>query len=732
MLVLLAGTAAYVIVHDRAAIWRAAHENTLSVALGLESISGALIEQSLDSLRGIDDDLRDRSASEALAAEVLRNAMRFDPVSAYLGVVAGDGTTVAVSRVGGRTPHNIEVALGRTIVRPKSGDIELMQLIQIPGQSDWYLPITRPMSGAFPDGAFEFCLIPAWRMVAGADSLRLLPDSYVAFVATDGRRLLRYRKDRDLFEANGPALPPAITETLLARRQGSLEGPNSVTGTPQIVGYARSAVLPMWVSTIVPTRALYLQWAREAAGPVLVLLLGMAGVVVFWLRLRASLLRLDATLSKERYRANHDMLTGLLNRDAFGRRINAAIVNSPGSEFAIVMLDISNFKDINDTLGHAAGDEVLQHVGQRMNRMLGDAALVARLGGDELGIFAPEAHTPDGLDELRMQLQACLAEPIVLRGVALELAAHMGAAVYPEDACIASELMRCADIAMYAGKAELRPFSRYAEVMDHFTPDMLALKAEFAKALREKALGLVYQPKVRLDDGALVGVEALSRWDHPTQGSISPGVFVPLAENSELIHPFTQFVLATALEQVAAWHAEGYAVPVAVNVSVNNLLDSEFIDLVRDLLGRHGLPASLLELEVTESAAMRHPETVIKRMQVLRDLGVRLSIDDFGTGYTSLSYLKRLPVHALKIDRTFVSNLAQDEADQRIVKSSIQLAHGFGMKVIAEGVESARVAGLLADYGCNCAQGYYFARPAAAAEIEVQWLTRPAMARATA
>jgi diguanylate cyclase (GGDEF)-like protein len=730
MLALLAGTAAYVVVHDRVEIWREAHENALNVALGLESASSALFEQSLDSLRGVEDDLTHAEARRQPVA-VLHNAMRFDPVSAYLGIAGADGSFVAVGRDGAPVPEQVAESLRHAIQRPPTPGVALLQLIQIPGTSDWFMPVTLAADASAEAGSFEFCLIPARRMAAGADSLRLLPDSYVTFAAADGRRLLRYRRGQDMLEVNGPPLPPERLAVMGVQGHGSFEMDNSINGRPQIAGYSRSSVLPLYVATVVPMDGLYRQWARESTGPVLVLLIGILGVVVFGVRLRASLLRQAGYLAKERYRADHDLLTGLLNRDAFMRRVDAQIAASVDDPFTVVLLDINNFKDINDTLGHAAGDEVLKAAGRRMSSLLGDEDVqVARLGGDELGIFARRAHTAEGLEALRLRLQECLGEPIVLHGVELELAANMGAAVYPEDAHTASELMRCADIAMYAGKAELKPFSRYAEMMDQFAPEVLALKAEFAKAIRERALGVVYQPKVRLADGALVGVEALSRWVHPTRGPIPPSRFVPLAENAELIHPFTRLVLETALAQAAAWQAAGHAVPVAVNISANNLLDHTFIEHVRETLERLALPPALLELEVTESAVMRHPESIVKRMQALRELGVRLAIDDFGTGYASLSYLKRLPVHTLKIDMSFVANLEHDLADQRIVKSAIQLGHGFGVTVVAEGVESARVAAMLVEYGCDAAQGYHFARPLPAEEIDANWLARPAGAHA--
>jgi diguanylate cyclase (GGDEF)-like protein len=727
MLLLLAATAAYVVLHERSELWRRAHENALNVALGLESTSAVLLAQPVLSLKGIGKDLAGAERLDATATDSLRNAMRYDPVSVFLGVEAMDGALTVIGRDGRRPLASITDALRERIARPQAGGLAVQQLIQLPGQEAWYMPITLAAGGTDASGAFVFALVSARQMVTGADSLRLLPDSYVTFAAADGRRLLRYRKDSDTLEVNGPPLPLERLQEMAPRAQGSFEMDNSITGRPQLAGYARSTVLPMYVAAVVPTHGLVLEWVRGSTGPVVVLLMGMAGVVVFGLSLRAALVRQSLFLAREQYRADHDMLTRLFNRDAFMRRVDAHIAAHPRQSFAVVLLDICNFKDVNDTLGHLAGDEVLRIIGRRMRAQLADAeVLVARLGGDELSVCAFRAHTAGALDALRQRLQACIGEPIVLSGVELELAASMGAAVYPEDARSASELLRCADIAMYTAKSELSPFVRYAEQMDQFAPEGLALKAEFAKALRERTLGVVYQPKVRLADGALVGVEALARWDHPVRGMVPPGRFVPLAENSELVHPFTAFILETALTQVARWLALGHAVPVAVNVSVNNLLDHGFIEKVHTLLEQLAVPARLLELEVTESAVMRHPESVVKRLRALRELGVHLSIDDFGTGYASLSYLKRLPVHALKIDMSFVLHVEHDPADQRIVRSATQLAHGFGMTVVAEGVESANAATLLAEYGCEHAQGYHFARPMTAKELETQWLARAA------
>jgi diguanylate cyclase (GGDEF)-like protein len=407
------------------------------------------------------------------------------------------------------------------------------------------------------------------------------------------------------------------------------------------------------------------------------------------------------------------------------RFLEGAISKGSQEPFAVVLLDLNHFKDINDTLGHAAGDRVLEEIGRRLKDLLRDEdACVARLGGDELVVFARRADIGETLEALYARVQACLGRTILMGGVELDITASMGAALYPQDARTPSELLRCADIAMYSAKGDLRPYSRYSELMDNFTPEMLALKSEFAKALREGGVTVVYQPKVRLSDGALIGLEALSRWTHPTMGAVPPEKYVHLAESTELIHPLTLSVLSTVVEQAVRWRAAGHSVPISVNISANNLLDHTFVDKLSQVLRSAGLPAHLLELEVTESAVMRHPDTMLKRLHAIRELGVQLSIDDFGTGYASLSYLKKLPVHTLKIDRSFIINLAADEADQRIVRSSIQLAHGFGMTVVAEGVESEAVAERLREYGCEYAQGFHYARPLAAREIEAHWIRR--------
>jgi diguanylate cyclase (GGDEF)-like protein len=465
-------------------------------------------------------------------------------------------------------------------------------------------------------------------------------------------------------------------------------------------------------------------WLKQAVAPLTVLVIALIAVGAFGFQLQTSLRRQQRYVTEQEYLASHDTLTGLLNRDAFIRLLERVVNKGAAHAFAVVLLDVNHFKDINDTLGHAAGDRVLEVLGERlMTLQRAENVRVARLGGDELAIFAPRADFPQALERFCARVQACLNETIMLSGVELNLSASMGATLFPHDAKTPAELLRCADIAMYSAKSDLRSFSRYTEHMDNFTADMLALKSEFARALRDGGLSVVYQPKVRLAGGDLVGLEALSRWKHPALGAMLPARYVQLAESTELIHPFTLFMLESATRQVARWLAAGRQVPVSVNISANNLLDHTFVDKLAGVLDDARVPAEMLELEITESAVMRHPETMLKRLHAVRELGVQLSIDDFGTGYASLSYLKTLPVHALKIDKSFVIDLAGDEGDQRIVRSSIQLAHGFGMTVVAEGVESEAVVERLQEYGCDFGQGFHYAAPAPAEEVEARWFS---------
>ena len=729
-LLLLAGTAVYLVVQERQQTWASARESVLNLALGLETSITGLLEQSTGSLRHISSDLSARagarpSPEQEIAA--LREGARLDSVSSFLGLRNPDGRILAIDQSGNPVAGSDVLRTIARVLAAHGTGLKLCYLVNLPHQHGLYLPITLAGGGDEPEVVFAF--VPVRRLLASTDSLRLIPDSFVSLVTVDGRRLVAYAPGSGTFEVIGGRASPQSLAQVGGRSSGVFLSLPSKSG---LVGFARSPALPLYVGASVPIVSLRRQWLGEAAAPAAVLVIGVLAVLAFAWQLRRALRRQAAYVAEQEYLAQHDTLTGLRNRDGFMLELERTIAAAPENEFAVLLLDLNRFKEINDTLGHAAGDSVLQEIGERLRQRFGAPdTSVARLGGDELAVLARGVGAARALESLCARLQECLGRTTVPGGVELDLTASIGAAVYPRDARTPSELLRCADIAMYAAKEELSEFRRYHEVMDQFTPEMLALQSELGKALREGSLSVAYQPKVRLADGELVGLEALARWTHPAMGPIAPSRFVPLADSTELVHAFAQHMLRAACAQVLAWGRRGYRVPVSVNISANNLLDSGFVDKVRSILASLQLEPALLELEVTESAVMRHPDTMLKRLGEIRALGVRLSIDDFGTGYASLAYLKQLPVHTLKIDRSFITNLMEDAADQRIVRSSIQLAHSFGMSVVAEGVETAGAARELLTYGCEFAQGYYFSYPLTAAEIEAQWLEPASIASRT-
>jgi len=726
-LLLLSGAAVYLVVDEGDQVWASARRSLLNLALGMRTSTTLLLEQSVSSLQGIAADLEsDPAISAQRAGSIVHQAMRFDSVSAYLGIVGEREGVIAVAGQSGRDPTpEVELAL-RSAVPTAGQSLTVWPLIQLPHEQDWYLLLTLGVRAGVSGPHAAFALVPAPRLIAGTDSLKLVSDSWVSIVAADGTRLISYSKSLDVLQVNGPRLPPEILRLAGDRSSGNFDATGPIDGVRYVVGFARSASLPVYVAALAPVASLHRTWRQQSLAPTIVLLVGMMAVMVFGVQLHTALRRQQFYVARQEYLATHDTLTGLLNRDAFMRLLERDIASSAHAPFAVLLLDLNRFKDINDTLGHAAGDQVLEEVGKRLKALLSpDDIRVARLGGDELALFARRTELPEAVEALCTRVHVCLGKMIRTGAIELNLTASMGVALYPHDAKTPGELLRCADIALYAAKEELRPHSRYSELMDNFTPEMLALRSELARALREDGLSLVYQPKVRMSDGALVGLEALSRWTHATMGPVAPQKFVQLAESSELIHPFTHHVLTLVAKQIAVWQSAGWSVPVSINISANNLLDHRFVEKLTDAMRSFGVPAGLLELEITESAVMHHPETMLRRLQEIRDLGITMSIDDFGTGYASLSYLKRLPVNTLKIDKSFIVNLAADAADQRIVRSSIHLAHGFGMTVVAEGVESGAIAQQLRAYGCDYAQGFYFGRPQSAADIEATWMPRP-------
>ncbi|KAB1143680.1 bifunctional diguanylate cyclase/phosphodiesterase [Streptomyces luteolifulvus] len=425
------------------------------------------------------------------------------------------------------------------------------------------------------------------------------------------------------------------------------------------------------------------------------------------------LIALDSTLWIARARAEEqlrDPLTGLPNRQWLLERIWTALDDAEriGARAALMLIDLDRFRSVNDTLGHLAGDRLLLQIADRLRLALPRGAEAARLGGDEFAVLLPVADSTTSATRLARGLVAALSSPLDLDGLTLVLEASAGVAVFPDHALDAEGLLRRADVAMYQAKRDRTGVEVYESKRDSNTPDRLGLLGDLRRALDAHEVQLHYQPKVRFD-GQVAGLEALVRWVHPERGKVPPDEFIAIAESSGLMPHLTEYVLDTALGQVAAWRAQGLYVPVAVNVSPRDVHTPGFAGSVAARLARHGVPAGALQLEITEHVLLEDPQRAADTLAGLTGHGVKMSLDDFGTGYSSLVHLRRLPVSELKIDRSFVARLAVDTEDAEIVRCTVDLAHSLGLLVVAEGVEDDETWERLRDLGCDAVQGWLVA-----------------------
>ncbi len=440
-------------------------------------------------------------------------------------------------------------------------------------------------------------------------------------------------------------------------------------------------------------------------------------------RMQGAIAEREATI---RHQAGHDRLTGLPNRDRalmlLAQACRKAI--SRGREGALLTLDLDDFKQINDTLGHAFGDRVLIEVAARLREAVRDHDVVARLGADEFMVMFEEIDADAALQRAELLLRA-LRMPLPPGEAPIVLDASVGLVAFPQAGADAEVALRRAEIAMYDAKDGRRGVVVYAAGREEQHLRQLRLVGELRHAIDRDELALVYQPKIELVDGRVEHAEALLRWQHPELGRIGPDEFVPLAERSGLIRPLTLHVLGRALAQVCDWAGQGLDLGVAVNLSAEDLLDETLPASVDGILRRHGVAPARLILEVTETAVMRDLPVALRTLHGLRQLGIRIAIDDFGTGQSSLAQLKRLPVDELKIDKSFVLSLAEGGEDELIVRSIIDLAHTLALRVVAEGVESAGGLALLRRHGCNLAQGYHLSRPLEPAAL-AEWVRRRA------
>jgi diguanylate cyclase (GGDEF)-like protein len=461
-------------------------------------------------------------------------------------------------------------------------------------------------------------------------------------------------------------------------------------------------------------------------------LLLLGGLLLLWATLfrivKKASRRLQRQAAENKHLALHDGLTDLPNRTLFHDRIEQAILiaERENTSLGVVIIDVDRFKEVNDTLGHRSGDLLLQQIGTRLQATVRESDTVARLGGDEFGVLLPKVADRRSVSNVADKVRKELERSFIVKGLALDIEASLGIALYPEHGADADTLIQHADVAMYAAKEAHSHFEFYAIKHDQYSPARLALLGELRRALTEGELILHFQPKADVRSAEIKGVEALVRWQHPSRNLLMPMEFVPLAEHTGLMRPFTLHVLDEALRQCDEWRQMGLRLRMAVNLSVRNLQDDQFPEDVARLLGKWGIPARWLELEITESAVMTDPTRAMAILDRLSFMGVRLSLDDFGTGHSSLSYLQRLPVNEVKIDRSFVMNMATDENDATIVRTTIDLGRNLGLETVAEGVETPEIWSQLENLGCDMAQGYYLSRPVPASELWTWMESRPA------
>jgi len=582
---------------------------------------------------------------------------------------------------------------------------------------------TGALERAQREGAVEARLLGAENLRAGlmgtqsavqrrrlARGFKLLgSDGEISGVALiDRRRRVVQATDRTMVgsRSRSPALEAALEGKPSAGEVGEndfdifnpVRGPN---GRP--VGALRVRM---------PASAIDAAVANQTGPLYLILGLGLGALCLgLGLVLREARLRMIKEASRKERQALSDALTGLPNRTLFNELLEKALAECPRNKrVGVLLMDLDRFKEINDSLGHFNGDRVIERVGDRLKVIVREGDTVARLGGDEFAMLLPNISNADAATAAAERVHKTLEEPFTAGGLALRVESSVGIALYPDHGDKAGKLMRAADVAMYASKKGHLGHAIYSPEQQHYSPARLGLVAQLDRAMAQGELVLHYQPKARFDNGVVEGAEALVRWQHPERGMLLPAEFIPVTEHTSMIRPVTIYLLEMALEQGMVWRRNGIELRLAVNLSPQILLDLELPKEIQKMLSRVGAPADSLELEVTESAIIYDPRRAQIVLEGLSEMGLRIAIDDFGTGYSSLTSLKNLPVSTIKIDKSFVMAMDEDNNDAAIVKSTIQLGRNLGLEVVAEGVETPNAWARLADMGCDLAQGYYLSR----------------------
>ena len=540
----------------------------------------------------------------------------------------------------------------------------------------------------------------------------LLALGLIVFAVADSLYTVKLATATDV---EGSLLYPAWGVGMFLIASAALRRPRR-TARPEVAGWAVLAI-----PTILSSSALgLLVYGHFVSLPTLSVVLAAATLLASMAKAALTFREVRA-LADSRRQALTDELTGLANRRAFSEHVTAELTNRIVElPAALLLIDLDRFKEVNDTLGHHVGDELLQQIGPRLASSLRPEDRLARLGGDEFAVFLHQADRLQAATAAE-RVARFLTSSFTVGGVALHVDASIGITLFPDHALDAQTLMRHADVAMYRAKRARSGVEVYDPLKDGRDKFRLQTVEELRSAAELGQLVLHYQPKCSLRTGQVLGLEALARWNHPTRGLLQPDSFLPLAEETGVMRPLTSAVLRMALRQARIWWDAGMRLSVAVNLSPSDLMDCYLPREVEQLLAEEGLPAQALEVELTEDVIMMEPVRAREVISDLRILGVSVSIDDYGTGYSSLAYLRDLPVDTLKLDRSFVSGLTEQIDLAAIVRSTVELSHSLDLRLVAEGVESAEEWGYLARIGCDVAQGYYIRRPADPEEMTA-WL----------
>jgi diguanylate cyclase (GGDEF)-like protein len=610
------------------------------------------------------------------------------------------------------------------------------------------MPVTLPSRWnsalIFPSIAFTFAIMLVYGLAAAI--------SVQAIAMTVSSLRLRHAWWRISFNVGQYALAFALSFFVLSRLSAT------PSGRPTVIAIAAAAGIWFAVKYLLTATAVWLRddtgWWNTVLTPLPAealttgALLMLAPALMMQLQRRPEFIplvilpliavrKLAIITAEQRHLANVDPLTGLANRKALIAEVTAAaathhrraLQGDSANGFALLLLDLDRFKNVNDALGHEVGDRLLVAVGERLADAVRPGDLVARLGGDEFAVVAKGLDSRRSACALAARIEQALLVPLALDGLPLDVSGSIGIALFPEHGSDFATLLRRADVAMYAAKHTGEGIAVYSPDADQNSPQRLSLLADLRAALSDPdggGLSLVYQPQIEINSGTVIGIEALLRWHHPSRGLVSPEELIKVAEPSSVMRLLTRWVLEQAVQRAAMWADNGMRLRVAVNVSVRDLHSGEIVELIEGLLARNGVAAHQLQLEITESALMADPNRVISTLTRLHRIGVGIALDDFGTGFSSLQHLRRLPLSEVKIDRSFVIGMVEDADDRAIVRSIIELAGALGLRIVAEGVEDERAWRLLHLAGCDVGQGWFYAHPLSATELP-DWLeeTRP-------